>query len=93
MTEFYIGASLAIFTMVAMCLFRAIKGPTIIDRIVAINVIGTKTIAVILMMGYIYERVDMFMDIALIYALINFMGSLAMAKYFERKGIVAGDSQ
>ena len=87
MTNFYIGAGLAILGMVAMCLYRVVRGPGIMNRIVAINVIGTKTIAVLLLIGFIFKRVDMFTDIALVYALINFIGSLALARYFEIRGV------
>ena len=67
-------------------LYRVIKGPVIIDRIVGVHVIGTKTIAVVLLTGHLFDRVEFFIDIALVYALINFIGTLALSKYFERKG-------
>lgn len=70
-----------------LCLYRVLIGPVIIDRIIAVNVIGTKTIAIILLTGYSFERVDFFIDIAFVYALINFIGALALSKYFERRGI------
>lgn len=66
-----------------MALYRAIFGPTTADRIVAVNVIGTKTVVVLVLIGYIYSR-PYFFDIALLYAILNFIGVIAIAKYLER---------
>ncbi len=87
MYEFFLGVSIAILSMVALCLVRVVRGPGIINRIVAVNVMGTKTIAIILMIGILFQNVDFFTDIALVYALINFIGTLAFSKYFEKKGV------
>ena len=70
-----------------LALVRVIKGPVIIDRIIGVNVIGTKTITVVLLTGFLFDRVEFFVDIAFVYALINFIGALALSKYFERKGM------
>jgi multicomponent Na+:H+ antiporter subunit F len=78
---------MAILFTVSLCLYRALRGPGIINRIIAVNVIGTKTIALILLMGTIFERVEFFVDIAFVYALINFIGTLAFSKYLDLKGI------
>jgi multicomponent Na+:H+ antiporter subunit F len=61
-------------------------GPTIFDRILGLNGFGTKTTVVLLLVGGIYERLDMFVDIALGYALLSFVGTLTAARYFERTG-------
>ena len=87
MHNFFLYGSIAILAMVLLCLIRVVKGPGILNRIVASNVIGTKTIAVILFIGFIFDKVDFFIDIAFVYALINFLGTLAFSKYFERKGV------
>ena len=60
-------------------------GPTAIDRIVAVNVIGTKTTVLLVIIGMIFERVGMFVDFALTYALLNFIGSLAAALLRSRQ--------
>ena len=86
MQTFFLAASLVILFSVLLCLYRVIWGPAIIDRIIGVNVIGTKTIAVILLTGFIFQRVEFFVDIALVYALINFIGALALSKYFEKNG-------
>ena len=87
MQVFFITASLVILLSAFLALYRVIRGPVIIDRIVGGNVIGTKTIAVVLLTGYLFNRVEFFIDIAFVYALINFIGALALSKYFERKGV------
>lgn len=90
MQTFFLATSLVILLAVMFSLYRVIKGPTIIDRIIGVNVIGTKTIAVILLTGFLFERVEFFIDIAFVYALINFIGTLTLSKYFERKGVEHG---
>ena len=90
MQTFFLATSLVILLAVLLSLYRVIKGPTIIDRIIGVNVIGTKTITVILLTGFLFERVEFFIDIAFVYALINFIGTLTLSKYFERKGVEHG---
>ena len=87
MQAFFLAASLVILFAALLCLYRVLRGPSIIDRIIGLNVIGTKTIAVVVLTGYIFDRVEFFIDIAFVYALINFVGALALSKYFERKGV------
>ena len=84
---FFLATSLIILLAVLLSLYRVVMGPSIIDRIVGVNVIGTKTIAVIVLTGYLFERVEFFIDIAFLYALINFIGALALSRYFEEKGV------
>ena len=84
---FFLIASLTILFAVLLSLYRVVAGPHIIDRIIGVNVIGTKTIAVIVLTGYLFNRVEFFIDIAFVYALINFIGTLAFSRYFEQKGV------
>ena len=84
---FFLITSLTILFAVLLSLYRVVAGPHIIDRIISVNVIGTKTIAVIVLTGYLFDRVEFFIDIAFVYALINFIGTLAFARYFEQKGV------
>ena len=69
-------------------LYRVLRGPTVYDRMVGVTVAGTKTIILICLTGFIYGRIDMFVDIAIAYAMLNFVGGLVMAKYLERAGRV-----
>ncbi len=87
MPAFFIAASLIILFAVLLSLYRVVAGPVIIDRIIGVNVIGTKSIAIIVLTGFIFDRGEFFIDIAFVYALINFIGALALSKFFERKGV------
>lgn len=71
--------------LVLLTFYRAISGPGLLNRILGVNVIGTKTVIILLLMGFIYGRVDMFVDISMVYAMLNFIATLAAAKYLERK--------
>lgn len=63
--------------------YRVYKGPTVFDRLLGAAAIGAKTITLVLLFGLAYGRLDMFVDIALGYAILNFVGAIAMAKYFK----------
>ena len=65
---------------IALILVRAILGPTLYDRILAVNAIGTKTVIFVALLGFIGKRPD-FLDIALLYALINFVVTIAILKF------------
>ena len=75
-------ALLILIGVVAM-LYRVLQGPTLLDRIMGVNVIGTKTIVVLALIGFIYDRPEMFIDIAIAYALINFVATIAVLRYLE----------
>ncbi len=64
---------------------RVLKGPRLLDRILATNVIGTKTIVLLALIGFLAGRPGFFLDIALAYALINFIATIAVLRYLERK--------
>ena len=76
-------AAIIIILAAMMVLYRMIKGPTIYDRILSVNVIGTKTVVLIALIGFIYDRPH-FLDLALVYALINFIATIAYLKYVEK---------
>ncbi|MEW5912168.1 MAG: monovalent cation/H+ antiporter complex subunit F [Thermodesulfobacteriota bacterium] len=69
----------------ALSLYRGIAGPTVMDRLVGVNAIGSKTVALLLLIGLIYQRLDMFVDIALAYAMLNFIAVIAAARYFHKR--------
>ncbi len=81
---FFTFVGIGLFALMLPILYRLIVGPTAIDRIVAVNVIGTKTAVLLVIVGVIFKQVGMFVDFALAYALLNFIGSLAAARYFHR---------
>ena len=79
------GAAMTLALAMILSLYRVIRGPTAVDRLTGLGLIGTKTIALMVVLGVLTQRVDMFVDITLSYALISFIGVLILAKYFEQK--------
>lgn len=80
--EFTIAAAV-IMGITALAFWRVIKGPTVFDRLLSAGAVGTNAIALLAVMGFMFERPDMFVDLALTYALLNFVGTVAAAKYLE----------
>lgn len=82
----YVGLYLCL--LMTLSLYRAFFGPTVLDRLIGVNAIGSKTVVLLLIIGLIYRRVDMFVDIAMAYAMLNFIAVLAASRYFQkRKGL------
>ena len=79
------GAAMTLALAMLLSLYRVIRGPTAVDRLTGLGLIGTKTIALMVVLGVLTQRVDMFVDITLSYALMSFIGVLVLAKYFEQK--------
>jgi len=77
----YIAAILIVIILIPF--YRVVKGPTIFDRLLGAGAIGTKTLVIISLIGFIFGRVDMFIDITLAYAILNFIGSITIARYFD----------
>ena len=75
----FLAASVAILITLALALARALLGPSIYDRIAAINMFGTKTVLLIAVLAFVSGRMDL-LDIALVYALINFIGIIAVLR-------------
>lgn len=85
-------ATLAILVTMFITLGRALLGPTIFDRILAVNSFGTKTVLLIAVYGFLTGRPD-FVDIALVYSLINYIGTIAVLKFFEFDDLGSGAYQ
>ncbi len=83
MDQVFLSSAVVVLVGVLAVLQRVITGPTLQDRILAVNVIGTKTIVLLALIGYVYERPGFFLDIALAYALINFVATIAVLRYLE----------
>ncbi len=75
-------ATAALLATMALALIRAFKGPTVFDRILAVNMFGTKTVLMIAVLGFLMGRPE-FLDIALVYALINFVATIAVLKVLK----------
>jgi multicomponent Na+:H+ antiporter subunit F len=82
----FAAASAGILVSMALALTRALLGPTVYDRILAVNAFGTKTVLLVAVFGFLTERPD-FLDISLLYALINFVGTIAVLKFFEYRDL------
>ena len=76
----FIMAAFAVLLALGIALARAFLGPTVFDRILAVNSVGTKTVLLIAVLGFLTGRPE-FLDIAIVYALINFIGVAAVLKY------------
>ncbi|MDX1400778.1 MAG: monovalent cation/H+ antiporter complex subunit F [Kiloniellales bacterium] len=82
----FVAASAAVLITMLMILIRLFKGPSLYDRTLAVNTFGTKTVLLIGVLGFMSGRPD-FLDIALIYALINFIGTIAILKFFRYRAL------
>lgn len=88
MDSFIIFSAIVLAILMGIPLYRAVMGPTVLDRFMGVNAIGSKTTVLLIMIGFIFDRVDMFIDIALAYALLNFIAVIAASRYFhKRKGL------
>ena len=80
----FAGALAAIAVTMALALLRALLGPSVYDRVLAVNMFGTKTVLLLSVVAYIAGRSD-YLDLALAYALINFIGVLAVLEFFRQR--------
>lgn len=85
MVVFWTATTIALVVIILIPLYRVANGPTLFDRLLALGAMAAKTIGLICMFGFLYDRFDMFVDIALAYAVLNFIGGIAVAKYFARE--------
>lgn len=76
------AAALALIVAIALMLVRALSGPTLYDRVLAVNSLGTKIILLLGVIGFLTGRPD-FLDISILYALINFVATIAILKFFR----------
>jgi multicomponent Na+:H+ antiporter subunit F len=88
MDTVFLYAGIYLCLSMTLPLYRAISGPTVPDRMLGVNAIGSKTTVLLILIGLLYHRVDMFVDIALAYATLNFIAVLATSRYFQKmKGL------
>jgi len=93
MNVLFLGTALFLCFLMLFSLYRGIFGPTVLDRLVGVNAIGSKTVVLLLLIGMIYDRVEMFVDIALAYAFLNFIAVLAASRYFHKRKGLYGESE
>ncbi|MHC9509971.1 monovalent cation/H+ antiporter complex subunit F [Kangiella sp. M94] len=82
----FLAAAIAIMAAMMLAIVRAFVGPTIYDRILAVNMFGTKTVLFIAVLGFLMGRPE-FLDVALVYALINFIAVIGVLRFFEYKQV------
>lgn len=85
MTNVFLGVAIFIALLVAVSARRVWTGPTLFDRLIAAGLIGTNTLLLLVLIGFIYGRVEMFIDLAITYAMLNFVSVIAIGKYLEAK--------
>lgn len=84
METFFLYMAFLLGIILLIPFYRVYKGPTLFDRLLGVTAVGSKTITIVLLFGLIYGRLDMFIDISLGYAILNFVGVIAMTKYFKK---------
>lgn len=82
MEQAFVVIAVALALIIVIPAYRVLVGPTTFDRLLGAGAIGTKTVVLVCLVGVVFERLDMFVDIAVGYAILNFIGNLAIAKYF-----------
>jgi multicomponent Na+:H+ antiporter subunit F len=82
MDQVFVVIAIVLTAIIVIPSYRVIVGPTLFDRLLGAGAIGTKTLVLICLVGVIFDRLDMFIDITVAYAILNFIGNLAIAKYF-----------
>ena len=85
MERLFVVSGIFLSLLMLMTLYRAIAGPTVMDRLVGVNAMGSKTTTLLVLIGILYHRVDMFVDIALAYSMLNFIAVLSVSRYFQKK--------
>lgn len=83
MNDFFLYSAVVLTIIIAVPLIRVLWGPTIYDRLLATNAIATKTLVLIALIGFLFDSIEMFIDITLAYAILGFIGSLIIAKYIS----------
>ena len=86
MNDFFLFVLITLTVLMVVYLYRVVRGPSVFDRVLGLNGISTKAIVLLVVIGTVYDRVDMFVDISTGYALLNLVGALAVAKFLEERG-------
>ncbi|PSP45689.1 cation:proton antiporter [Halobacteriales archaeon QH_10_70_21] len=80
-----LAAAAALVVLAVVVLYRAVRGPTMQDRVIAVNVLGTNTVVILALLSAALD-VPSFLDIALVYALLNFVMAVAISKFTVDRG-------
>lgn len=90
MNGYLLAVASAIMVNAFLCLYQGIRGPRIQDRLISINIVNTKTLVVLLVVFFVVGQTDLYLDIALVYALLNFVVTVALARYLETERRTVG---
>ncbi len=82
MDVFFWATAIFLLVNAFICLYRAYLGPTVYDRILAVNIVGTKTLVVLVLLAFVFDR-GLFIDVAFVYALLNLVATLAASRFLE----------
>lgn len=85
MTDYLLIIAVITAVNAFICMYRAIAGPTAQDRLLAVNIMGTKTLIVVVLVTYAFGE-SFFLDVAMVYALLNFVVTVALCRYLETEG-------
>ena len=85
MDNFFLYSGIYLGLLMILPLIRAVLGPRTLDRLLGVNAIGSKTTVLLILIGVLFDQVEMFVDIALAYAMLNFIAVLAASRYFQKK--------
>lgn len=86
METFFFFVLITLTILMLIYFYRVVRGPSVFDRVLGLNGISTKAIVLLVVIGTLFERVDMFVDISTGYALLNLVSALAIAKFLEERG-------
>lgn len=87
LTNAFLATAAALVVLALVVLYRAVKGPTMQDRVIAVNVLGTNTVVILALLAVALDS-ESFLDIALVYALLNFLMAIAISKFTVKRGEV-----
>ena len=90
MDSLFVVFTVLVVTLMLPNIYRGVMGPTVFDQILGIGLMGSKTVIAIMLIGLSYDHLDFFIDCALTYCLLNFVGVLMASKYFIRGGVEEG---
>lgn len=85
MSTFFLVITILIAVITTAGLYRVAAGKTIFDRVIASGMVGTNGIILLVLFGFLFDRIDMFVDIAIAYALLNFVVVIVIGKYFDTR--------
>jgi len=85
MDTVFLLAAIGLLISTGLALIRVVGGPTVLDRIVGVNVIGAQTTVLLILIGYLFNNISMFVDIAIAYAMLNFILAIGVTKFFLRR--------